>query len=130
MLPGHLDADTLPDFWCCYMNEHDPERQDCEAEEKDVNFYRHLYNNDDNHDVPTKAQESGPAQDARSEDTTDKQKNTERDVILSTLLKIPVPKSKKKKGDGDALVSKYYFHDSLMAEASAGSGDEVVPAAD
>jgi hypothetical protein len=69
--------------------------------------------------------ESGADADATVEDV-EKIESTKKDVILTKLLEIPAPsapggKHKNKKNrnvEFKALITKYYYHDSLMKEAT------------
>ena len=84
------------------------------------------------------AQESAPSATNPTE-TVDREHdmNTEKDVILKQLLKIKEPKSRGRSGsdnhkvmdvdfeaEAKSLVTKFYFHDSLMEEStSEGTGN-------
>lgn len=69
--------------------------------------------------------ESGPDTAVTVEDI-EKIENTKKDVILTKLLEVPAPSAsrgsqvnkKKEKREFKALVTKYYYHDSLMKEAT------------
>ena len=128
MLSPQVAVEDLLDRWYCEMNVEDKPRSSCKAEQKDVIFYNSLFHgqtmgskgNENN-------QESSNQENVREEGTIDqpledkeKTDNTKRDVILETLLKVPgsAPISKKDKSSSTLLISKYYFHDSLLKESS------------
>lgn len=102
--------------------------------ERDVKYYNKLFweksdnamSHQEQDNVSEKQNPNSPMPrdsiDTRTEDKS-KVENTERDVILSKLINIPAPKIKKKSNQkardiSTPLVSKYYFHDSLMADAN------------
>jgi len=136
MLPPNADTDKLgaDDFWFCGLNDYDIRTNECEKKERDVKYYNKLFW--EKNDNAVSHQEKGNASerqnsnlpmprdsiDTRTEDKS-KVENTERDVVLSKLINIPAPKVKKKSNQkardiATPLVSQYYFHDSLMADAN------------
>lgn len=149
MLHPVKDDDTvLPEQWFCSMNIHDKARSDCDAEEKSNKWMSTFYEKEmkalieDANPVEVGAEssstneEKGHSQASQSSmgsqstpiDSLDEHNaNTKRDAILMGLMKIRAPKAdskKKRRGKMQetttkALITKYYFHDSLMKEASA-----------
>lgn len=97
----------------------------------------HLMQNSDNSEVGKKGEnyvssntqhetlrDSTPDVDVSAEDF-EKIESTKKDVILTKLLEVPAPSAprghknkKNQNGEFKALVTKYYYHDSLMKEST------------
>ena len=138
MLPPHVEVEDLPDKWFCHMNVHDKPRSSCNAVERDAKFYEKLFYNDqskkDPNVEPTQStmeeeeewiNESQPVEEVVIDDK-EKNEKTKRDVILERLLMTNLStslsekskkKNKKDKTNSNALISKYYFHESLLKES-------------
>ena len=146
MLPPEADnIDNLPEKWFCELNELDPERSTCDAAERDDKFYsvffaeRNLLNAGEIKKLPGDSllivETAAIVQEAET------LAYTKRDTILSHLLeatsrsldtsacngtdvKMKCAKQLDIKMEGDkgatklsnVLVSKYYFHDSLLKD--------------
>ena len=110
MLPVSTNSDQLPDKWFCEMNELDSDNNTCDAPEKDARwYYRHLSEQlDILKDSPAKCIAREAIDSALSQE--EKAKLVERDKILTHLLKVTAGDQK------SSVISKYYFHDALLAE--------------
>ncbi len=113
MLPTCVNPDDLPEEWFCEMNIHDPDRASCSAKERSKNWYHKHYhevlakNNQDTDispgNVPPTPDASGIQKIETKIDDSEKEQNTRRDVILSTLLE-----------NSKSVISKYHFHESML----------------
>ena len=139
MLPPTVDTDTLPESWYCELNDFDKARSRCGAKERDAAFYHKFFLEqavkaseistesqpiiqDSQNSQFADSQTTLPRQsvDSRAPEDDEKIANTRRDVILSRLLDVQAPRSSKKKGQAISpkdLITKHFFHDSLMKEA-------------
>ncbi len=146
---AEADALNDDELWSCEMNVYDPTRSTCRAKERDGKYMTEFYQNEaaklnDPSFVPASKESSmsqaSNASNSQNQDVPpesirdtidlnneddDHVTNTERDEILTGLLQVQAPKLGKK-GDVDhhstsskSLITKYYFHDSLMKETNA-----------
>ena len=125
MLPPWSKIEDLPDQWYCSMNE-DIARSSCKKKERDAAFYHNLFYHGENTFVPTSqdmsVDESQPTESEplQNDDTDDTEEKTKRDVILERLTRTFMPKSlentDQNKTSSNAIISKYYFHESLMKD--------------
>lgn len=141
MLPPIVNTEELPDFWHCGMNTYDKARSRCSAKERSAIFMHDFFASlefkaqtgntfetqtqtsqlSESQDLPRESVDSKVSEDA------DHIKNTRRDIILMglTTAEAPMVPSKKKKSGKETmrapkpLITKYYFHDSLMKEAKS-----------
>jgi hypothetical protein len=145
MLPPEADVMNLPEKWFCRLNVFDPDRSYCEADEKDKEFYaslfagRHLMEGSVMEHSDTLAINVPGISNVKEAETL---AYTKRDIILSHLVEImsgsldtAVPSvvdwkkalckeidtkiNLSKEGHvnlNKGLVSKYYFHDSLLKD--------------
>lgn len=110
MLPADADLEDLPDKWFCEMNVDDDLNNDCSASEKDAKWYgRHF---SDQHEVLRDSPAKCIARDSFDSAIPQDQKAllVERDEILKHLLEVTADKRK------NSVISKYYFHDTLLEE--------------
>ena len=114
MLPPQVDVENLPDKWFCSMNVYDKPRSNCDAVERDAAFYDKLF-----HQESSNGEANQQQSDLEPEKTShDIMKKTQRDVILQQLLADfeSTTSNRKKRKSKMSLISKYYFHDSLVGE--------------
>jgi hypothetical protein len=131
MLPPWVDVEDLPDKWYCSMNE-DKKRSSCNAKERDAEYYHTLFQFSENAYIPSSQDmsidESQPDESAvpvNRDDADDTEEKTKRDVILERLARTFMPssssataieKTEQNKNNSNAVISKYYFHESLMKD--------------
>jgi len=137
MLLGSREEEDLPDKWYCEMNTLDEKNNNCDASEKSNRWYHSVYhlkqiNLEDSAGAGDQNEETGPANRSESWDAEEseddpkkiaaaakKEAQTKTDPVLTKLL-----------GDDftEKLVSKYYFHDTLLEAADEEAENDKVEA--
>jgi len=124
MLPPHVDPEDLPEAWFCHMNHNDKIRSQCSAKERDAKFYSNFFaqqlaNSTNGGHVMEQKVSLKESVEIKPQDDIEKIKFTKRDEILRRLIiASSANHEKSKQSKSKALISKYYFHESLTKSTS------------
>ena len=118
---GNIDEET---YWECSMNKFDPARSNCNAVERDVNWYRKYFSRNLN-EATSKSPDVAARDSIESVPSHDPEKDSlaKQDIILQHLLKIPSQKNRQTKSgeltdnSTSKIISQFNFHECLMRDA-------------
>lgn len=129
MLPDE-NAENLPEKWYCHMNENDMPRSKCRAPQRSAKWYAEHWQKMDGGNAEAGNEDTNIENESNNAimhaDNDAKIKRTKRDAVLTSLVAgsvankqtSPSKTTGKHKTCPTALISKYYFHDSLSKFSS------------